>query len=145
MCKNPTFGNSNRRFVRFLAPDYADSVSLPRQSSSGEYLPSAREVSMSVHTDSDKPHTHVTFVLAIFGEFVYHDLAHVAQSAGYQGSRIKCCGVEKQQFHPECYPIRVPSSDPVFGRRNQNCMEYTRSSTAPRIGCTLGPESKSIR
>ncbi|KAF8790333.1 uncharacterized protein LOC129959954 isoform X2 [Argiope bruennichi] len=140
--QNPTFGNANRRFVRFLAPDYADSVSLPRQSSSGEYLPSAREVSLSVHTDSDKPHTHVTFILAIFGEFVYHDLAHIAQSAGYQGSRIKCCGVEKQQFHPECYPIRVPPTDPVFGRRNQNCMEYARSCTAPRIGCTLGPREQ---
>lgn len=57
-------------------------VSLPRQSLGGEYLPSAREVSMSVHTDSDRPHTHVTTILAIFGEFVYHDLAHIAQSAG---------------------------------------------------------------
>ncbi|GFV42718.1 chorion peroxidase [Trichonephila clavipes] len=61
---------------------------------------------------------------------------------GYQGSRIKCCGVEKQLFHPECYPIRIPTSDPVFGRRNQNCMEYTRSCTAPRIGCTLGPREQ---
>lgn len=57
-------------------------MSLPRQSKKGDYLPSAREVSIAVHTDSDRPHTHVTAVLAIFGEFVYHDLAHVPQSAG---------------------------------------------------------------
>ncbi|XP_054709398.1 uncharacterized protein LOC129219104 [Uloborus diversus] len=140
--QNPSWGNANRRFVRFIAPDYSDYVSLPRQSLNNEFLPSAREVSMAVHTDSDRPHTHVTAVLAIFGEFVYHDLAHIAQSAGYQGSRIKCCGVEKNQFHPECYPIRVPSNDPVFGRSSQNCMEYVRSCSAPRIGCTLGPREQ---
>lgn len=61
---------------------------------------------------------------------------------GYEGSRIKCCGVDKNQFHPDCYPIRVPSNDPVFVRRNQNCMEYVRSCTAPRIGCTLGPREQ---
>ncbi|KFM70982.1 Peroxidasin-like protein, partial [Stegodyphus mimosarum] len=140
--QNPSWGNANRRFVRFLVPDYADSVSLPRQSANGGFLPSAREISLSVHTDTDRPHTHVTTILAIFGEFVFHDLAHIGQAAGYLGSRIKCCGVEKIQFHPECYPIRIHPSDPVFGRRSQNCMEYTRSSTAPRIGCTLGPREQ---
>ncbi|XP_071043918.1 uncharacterized protein [Parasteatoda tepidariorum] len=140
--QNPSWGNSNRRFVRFLAPDYADSVALPRQSLNNEFLPSSREVSMTVHTDSDRPHTHVTAILAIFGEFVYHDLSHVAQAGGFQGSRIKCCGVERSQFHPECYPIRIPQTDPVFGRRNQNCMEYTRTCSAPRIGCTLGPREQ---
>lgn len=50
--------------------------------------------------------------------------------------------MDKNQFHPDCYPIRIPPNDPVFGRRNQNCMEYVRSCTAPRIGCTLGPREQ---
>ncbi|PRD30315.1 UNVERIFIED_CONTAM: hypothetical protein NCL1_26760 [Trichonephila clavipes] len=72
-----SFKNTLKFYICFVL-----AVSLPRQASSGEFLPSAREVSLSIHTDSDKPHTHVTAILAIFGEFVYHDLAHIAQSAG---------------------------------------------------------------
>ncbi|XP_023215778.1 uncharacterized protein LOC111618468 [Centruroides sculpturatus] len=140
--QNPTWGNANIKYIRFLAPDYTDGVSTPRGATTGDVLPSARAVSHSIHSDSDKPHQHVTTILAIFGEFIFHDLAHTAQSAGFQGHRIKCCGVDQSQLHPECYPITVPEKDPIFGRRGRNCLEYIRSCTAPRIGCTLGPREQ---
>ncbi|XP_063223065.1 uncharacterized protein LOC134531301 [Bacillus rossius redtenbacheri] len=58
------------------------------------------------------------------------------------GSRLKCCGVDFKDFHPECFPIRIADSDPVFGRAGETCQEYARSATAPRIGCTLGPREQ---
>ncbi|XP_013777552.2 uncharacterized protein LOC106462198, partial [Limulus polyphemus] len=136
--QNPTWGNANTPYVRFVAPDYADGVNVPRQSVRNEFLPSAREISLMIHSDADNPHPHLTTLMTIFGEFIFHDLAHTAQSAGYQGHRLKCCEVALSEFHPECYPVRVPEKDPVFGKRGQNCIEYTRSCTAPRTGCTLG-------
>ena len=50
--------------------------------SSGEFLPSARSVSLSVHGDHDAPHKHMTAMAAIFGEFLFHDLSHTPQMAG---------------------------------------------------------------
>jgi hypothetical protein len=46
-------------------------------------------------------------VTAIWGEFIYHDVSHTPQMAGFLGQRLKCCGVEFESFHPECYPIKV--------------------------------------
>lgn len=58
--------------------------------------------------------------------------------SGFQGRRLKCCSVNFNDFHPECFPIRLPDDDPVHGKRGEKCQEYARSGTAPRIGCTLG-------
>lgn len=140
--QNPTWGNANMRYFRLTPPDYADGVGLPRQASDGKPLPSARDVSVAFHQDADEPHAHLTVLLAVFGEFVTHDLAHTAQSAGYQGHRLKCCGVELNHFHPECFPIRVSQTDPNFGSRAQTCLEYARSCPALRTGCTLGPREQ---
>jgi hypothetical protein len=57
---------------------------------------------------------------------------------GFQGKRLKCCSVNFSDFHPECFPIRLPDDDPVHGKSGERCQEYARSGTAPRIGCTLG-------
>lgn len=61
---------------------------------------------------------------------------------GYNGSRLKCCAVNFADFHPECFPIRLPDDDPVHGRLGERCQSYARSATAPRTGCTLGPREQ---
>lgn len=61
---------------------------------------------------------------------------------GFLGQRLRCCGVNLHEFHPECYPIRLPDTDPVNGLNNIKCQEYVRSGTAPRVGCTLGPREQ---
>ena len=58
------------------------------------------------------------------------------------GQRLRCCNVEFRDFHPECYPVRLPENDPVYGP--ERCQEYVRSGTAPRTGCTLGEEGQGI-
>lgn len=80
--QNPKWGNSNTRYLRFLPADYGDGVSMPRQTESGQFLPSARAVSLTVHREVDAPHKHMTAMSAVFGEFLFHDLTHTPQMAG---------------------------------------------------------------
>ncbi|XP_045123660.1 uncharacterized protein LOC123511596 isoform X2 [Portunus trituberculatus] len=140
--QNPRWGNANTRYLRFLPADYGDGVAVPRQAASGDFLPSARAVSLAMHRDHDTPHKFMTSVAAVFGQFISHDLAHTPQMAGYIGQRLRCCGVNFRDFHPECYPIRLPDNDPVYSPLKQKCQEYVRSGTAPRTGCTLGPREQ---
>ncbi|KAK4296820.1 hypothetical protein Pmani_030713 [Petrolisthes manimaculis] len=140
--QNPKWGNAITRYLRFLPANYGDGVSIPRQKNDGQYLPSARVVSLTIHRDHDTPHKYMTAIAAVYGQFLAHDLAHTPQMAGYMGQRLRCCGVNLSDFHPECYPIRVPEDDPVYGPLNQQCQEYVRSGTAPRTGCTLGPREQ---
>ncbi|GFW39290.1 peroxidasin-like protein [Trichonephila clavipes] len=136
--QNPRWGNANTAYVRYLSPDYSNSVNSPRQSTTGGHLPGAHHVSSAVHSDSERPHPHLTVFLAIFAEFVFHDIFHTSQSAGYRGHRIRCCGVPKNFLHPECYPI----VDDNVTNKQSFCVNYVRSSNVPRAGCTLGPREQ---
>ncbi|XP_034244219.1 uncharacterized protein LOC117646942 [Thrips palmi] len=142
-CNNvqrPLWGAANTRYSRFLSPQYSDGVSLPRGAVGG--LPSARSVSLAVHRDSDRPHLHVVTLLPVWADLLAHDLAHTPQMGGFGGRPIKCCGVDFSEFHPECFPIRLPDDDPVFSPERERCQEYARSAAAPRTGCTLGPREQ---
>ncbi|TRY61661.1 hypothetical protein TCAL_04392 [Tigriopus californicus] len=140
--QNPNWGVSNRRYLRYIQSDYADGISIPRQRTNGEFLPSPRSVSVAIHTDSFNEHPHLMVIAAIWGEFIYHDAAHTPQMAGYLGQRLKCCDVEFDHFHPECYPIKISTNDPFYGKFGVTCQEYARSATASRTGCTLGPREQ---
>ena len=59
---------ANRRYLRYLPPDYADGISVPRQKKNGKFLRSPREISVAVHTDEDRPHPHL-MVIDFFGLF----------------------------------------------------------------------------
>lgn len=80
--QNPRWGNANTRYLRFLPANYGDGVSVPRQATSGDFLPSARAISLALHRDHDTPHKFMTSVAAVFGQFISHDLAHTPQMAG---------------------------------------------------------------
>nr|CAD7448788.1 unnamed protein product [Timema bartmani] len=136
--QSPHWGTANTRYLRFLPPRYEDGVGVPRS----QGLPSPREVSLAVHRDADLPHAHLMALTAVWGEFVAHDVAHTPQMSGFDGSRLKCCSVNFSDFHPECFPIRLPERDPVYGRAGDKCQEYARSASAPRTGCTLGPREQ---
>ncbi|XP_050708782.1 chorion peroxidase-like [Eriocheir sinensis] len=101
-----------------------------------------RAISLALHRDHDMPHKFMTSVAAVFGQFISHDLSHTPQMAGYIGQRLRCCGVNFSDFHPECYPICIPDDDPIYSPLKQKCQEYVRSGTAPRTGCTLGPREQ---
>ncbi|XP_014241110.1 uncharacterized protein LOC106661888 [Cimex lectularius] len=143
-CNNvqtPSWGSAGSSYARYLSPDYADDISLPRGTALyPEGLPSARDVSLGVHDQVDRQHSHLVATAAIWAQLVTNDLSLTPQMTGYNGVRLKCCGVEFADFHPECFPIRLPENDPIHG--GARCQEYTRSATAPRKSCTLGPREQ---
>lgn len=135
-CNNglhPTWGAALEAYVRFLPPEYVDGVSLPRIN-----LPSARDVSLNVHSGgSDLKHPYLMALTALFGQFLVHDLAHTPKIELPDGAKLKCCDVDYEHFHPECFPIRA---DNAVG-----CMEYSRSAPHPGNslqGCKLGPRQQ---
>ncbi|XP_034945371.1 uncharacterized protein Prp3 [Chelonus insularis] len=135
-CNNalhPTWGASLEAYTRLLPPEYNDGVSLPRVN-----LPSAREISVNVFSGvNDLKHPFLMAMTSLFGQFVANDLAHTPRMELLGGRRLKCCDVDYESFHPECFPIQAEN---VIG-----CMEYTRSVPHPgsnHQSCRLGPRQQ---
>ncbi|KAI8435572.1 hypothetical protein MSG28_003849 [Choristoneura fumiferana] len=115
-CNNlnrPRWGSTMTPVQRFLAPSYSDGIQAPRRSVFGSPLPSAREISSMVHEDQHVETPGITHLLMQWGQFLDHD-------------------------HPECMPIAVPQSDPFYGPKGVRCLDFVRSSPAPRDDCALG-------
>ncbi|XP_063858691.1 LOW QUALITY PROTEIN: peroxidase-like [Scylla paramamosain] len=145
---NPEWGAAFRPFARFLPPDYSDGIEALRQSVHGGTLPNARLISDTVHRPLNRPSYHITMMVMQWGQFLDHDLTATAQSRGFNHSVPKCCNDEDgtplpENFrHPDCLPIVIPSTDPFYSQWNHTCMEFVRSSPAPRPNCALGPRDQ---
>ena len=59
---------------RFLPAVYEDGIESIRRSSTGQLLPSAREVSDYIHEERDVPLATVTLMLMQWGQFIDHDI-----------------------------------------------------------------------
>ncbi|XP_021930754.1 peroxidase-like isoform X2 [Zootermopsis nevadensis] len=132
------WGIAMRPFRRSLSPDYADGVMAPRQATDGGALPSARDVSIMMRRPRYKDDPKFTVMLAVWGQFIDHDITATALSTDTDGNAILCCGVTPQ--HPECFPVRVSAADPYYHQFNLSCMEFVRSAPAPT--CSLGPREQ---
>lgn len=130
---NPhTFGVAFRPFRRSINPDYADGISQPRCDKNGEPLPSARQVSLQIHRPSYQTDPHFTVMLAVWGQFLDHDITATAGSQGINGEPIECCLVnDNGNLHPECFPVPIDNEDPFFQQYNVTCMNFVRSAPAP--------------
>lgn len=125
-------------FIRHLPPNYGDGINSPRRAVSGADLPSAREVSLIVHKPSPSSNPSFTVMLAVYGQFLDHDITATALSQGLNGTSIPCC--PPSDAHPECFPVPVSSGDPVFDVAGRTCMDFVRSAPAPQ--CKLGPRQQ---
>ncbi|XP_076677160.1 uncharacterized protein LOC143373634 isoform X2 [Andrena cerasifolii] len=125
-------------FKRLLPPSYADGIQVPRRAISGRDLPSAREVSLKVHKPSPSTNQDFTVMLAVYGQFLDHDITATAISQGVNGTSISCC--PPSVGHPECFPVPVAAGDPVFDVSGRTCMDFVRSAPAPQ--CRLGPRQQ---
>lgn len=137
------YGVAYSPFRRVLPPDYADGISQPRKGKSGENLPSARTVSVVVHRPYYKDDPKFTVMLAVWGQFLDHDLTATALSQGANGRPISCCdenGNVRENTHPECFPVHLDSADPYYKDYNVTCMEFVRAAPAPT--CRLGPREQ---
>ncbi|CAD6211177.1 GSCOCT00010964001.3-RA-CDS [Cotesia congregata] len=131
-CNNllhPSWGAALESYSRILPADYQDGVSLPRLS-----VPSAREISINVFSHGiDIKHPYLMAITTLFGQFIANDLAHTPKMVLPNGKKFKCCNVDYDNFHPECFPIPMENYP--------GCMEYTRSAPHPGNiyqGCKLG-------
>merc|ERR1719367_949496 len=145
--KNPAWGSAFMAFLRFLPPDYSDGVQAVRRARSGRELPNARLISSTVHRQSSADTQQFTMLVMQWGQFLDHDVTSTPQTRGFNNSLLKCCGprgqiLENDLLHPDCMPIQVSSRDLFYSQFNATCMEFVRSSPAPRRDCTLGPRDQ---
>lgn len=128
--KHPSWGATNTPYSRYLPPDYADGLDLPRASRSGEPLPSARLISMIVHQDMENPSNDHSTAFASWGQFLDHDLTRAAL-----GEAPECCPAYLKGL---CMPIPVPPSDDFYSKFNVKCLKFDRTPAAIRPKCLLG-------
>lgn len=137
-----SWGSTRSALVRFLAPDYYDSISLPRRAYDGSPLPSPRVVSFVVHQDPPEYDKYHTMLSIVWGQFMNHDLTLAVRATdenppASSAEKVDCC--KSEDSHPDCFPIEIPKGDPFYGYFNQKCMHFMRSSAGLQPGCSLGP------
>ncbi|XP_030376363.1 uncharacterized protein LOC115625455 [Scaptodrosophila lebanonensis] len=132
--RRPRWGSAQMPFNRFLPPEYGDGVDSVRSSTDGSPLSSSRFVSLLVHgaREGEAP---LTLMIAMWGQMLDHDLTSTAQPRSINGSIPSCCG--GKDFHPSCFPIKVPLDDPWLAPLKVRCLEFLRSAPAQRRDCVL--------
>ncbi|ROT69525.1 hypothetical protein C7M84_012292 [Penaeus vannamei] len=142
------WGAAFRPFARFLPPDYSDGIEALRESVREGALPNPRKISATVHRSLNRPSYKITMMVMQWGQFLDHDITATAQSRGFNHSVPRCCNertgkpLPEAFRHPDCLPIEIPDSDPFYSKWNHTCMEFVRSSPAPRANCALGPRDQ---
>lgn len=76
-------------------------------------------------------------MLAVWGQFLDHDITATASTRQQDGSTISCCS--SGNMYPECYSVIIDKEDPL-SRYNITCMEFIRS--APADTCCFGPREQ---
>ncbi|KAJ0177820.1 hypothetical protein K1T71_006693 [Dendrolimus kikuchii] len=146
-CNNPvrsSWGQALTGYKRLLHPKYADGISEPRRAVGYNGLPSGRLVSTKLADNLDKPDSTKTIALAVWSQFIFHDLVHTpVRKTIHTNQAIRCCDnsgfdLAPRYVHPSCMPISVPYDDPFYKDSSIACMEYTRSVTTYRGDCTFG-------
>jgi len=145
--KHPSWGSSFMPFLRFLPPDYSDGIEEFRRSISNGPLPNPRLISTMIHRDESHDTQQFTMMVMQWGQFIDHDLTSTPTTRGFQQSIPKCCDESGRRqtsdlLHPDCMPIDIPIDDRFYSRYNKTCMEFVRSSPAPRPDCALGPRDQ---
>lgn len=103
----------------------------PRSSHTNTPLPSARQISLSVHRPSYSIDPNFSVMLAVFGQFLDHDITATALNQGQDGEPIDCCTENSKQTHEECFPVELGAGDPNYDQFNVTCMNFIRSAPAP--------------
>ncbi|XP_037953022.1 chorion peroxidase-like [Teleopsis dalmanni] len=127
------YGAAMIPYRRMISPDYADGIALPRGSVNGtitaSYLPSAREVSLKIYRASYETDSNFTVMLAVFGQFLDHDITATSLTTSQEGESINCC-TQPPNTHPECFPVPIAPNDPYYKQFNVSCMNFVRSAPA---------------
>lgn len=112
---------------------------MPRISRTKKKLPSARTVSLHVHRPIFKSDPKFTVMLAVWGQFLDHDISATATILKNNGTPMSCCS-ESSKNYSECFPVMLDMHDPFYVKFNISCLEFIRSAPAPT--CCLGPREQ---
>ena len=113
------WGAAGTTYGRLVPAKYSDGVSIPVD------LPSARLISTKLFDNKSDPCPHHTIVMMQFGQFVAHDMA-----SGGAPIHPSCCENGKITSHEShCFPILIPSDDPVRTSEGTECMNFQRTLT----------------
>ncbi|XP_060067599.1 chorion peroxidase-like [Ylistrum balloti] len=135
--KNPLWGKALTAFERFLPPAYDDGVNSPRTKGLFQVpLPSARNISVEIHTNLGPIAPRLSHLSMEFGQLVSHDIQMTALSKGYAGRNLNCCRIKRRR---NCFPIPIADNDEHFDR---TCMNFVRALPAPPIDCRFGPRQQ---
>ncbi|XP_013101196.2 chorion peroxidase [Stomoxys calcitrans] len=128
------YGASLISYRRMLNPDYEDGIGMPRGelSNGTTRLPPAREVSFKIYRSSYETDSNFTVMLAVFGQFLDHDITATSLTSSQEGESINCCTTAfNATLHPECFPVSVLADDEYYSKYNLTCMNFVRSAPAP--------------
>jgi hypothetical protein len=132
--ENPAWGVANSKYARLLTPKYADGISEPAVSVTGDDLPNARLISLIVFGEEDVPDPEFTLANMQWGQIMTHDMSMQAGSTQSKRHGTRCCTddgklIAKATAHKTCYPIIVPEEDPAHKQTGTECMNFVRTLT----------------
>lgn len=138
------WGAAGHPMMRLLPPAYEDGIWAPRlKCMDGTPLSSPRDISRVLFEDVDRPHEHLNLLVMQFGQFISHDVTQSASITLGNGKGISCCTKDGSDMlpphlmHYACLPIPVPADDYFYGKFNQKCINFVRSSLAPQDECKM--------
>ncbi|XP_050293643.1 peroxidase-like [Anthonomus grandis grandis] len=132
--RNPGLGIPQTTYNRLLPAKYGDGISTPTAAKSGNALPSARTVSVTVYPDVPIEDPIWTLNAMQYGQIITHDMSMIVGSTQTQPHSTRCCSPDGQLLElanspDHCFPIVVPIDDPVYSQQNTRCMNFVRTIT----------------
>ncbi|CAH1257377.1 PXDN [Branchiostoma lanceolatum] len=137
-CNNrahPLWGSAEQPQKRLLPSEYSDGFKVPRVTArNGAPLPSARQVSSTLHEDFRKSSSVNTYMVMQFGQFLDHD---ITLTPNFQEEGLVC---ECDSQDDRCFNIPVSTDDEDFS--STPCITFARSRSSPNEGCRMGPRQQ---
>ncbi|XP_055903868.1 peroxidase-like [Eupeodes corollae] len=134
---NPQFGLANFKYARLLPPKYSDGIHQPTSSLSGEPLPNARSISLSLFGEADVPDPDFSLMNMQWGQMVAGDLTRVANGT-FSSRYVLCCTPDGRfvEKNPElCFNLDIPPEDVDNVKAGNECMEFVRTLTDEGSNC----------
>ncbi|XP_013148471.1 PREDICTED: peroxidase-like [Papilio polytes] len=143
-CNNlrfPTRGATFTPYHRLLPPNHSTFGGL-RTSTSGEPLPNARKLRVSLISDGRVHNKYYTQLVTNQLLMITGDITSAHDTINYIVVTTTCC-FPGGALNPTCMPIEVPFNDIHLRESGIRCLNLTRALTYQRFGCapiSLPPE-----
>uniref|UniRef100_A0A1A9W596 Peroxidase n=1 Tax=Glossina brevipalpis TaxID=37001 RepID=A0A1A9W596_9MUSC len=131
-CNNlffPNYGMTKSRYSRLLPPNYGDGIQAPTRSITGESLPNARLLSLSLYGENTIVDDFRTLMVMQWGQLVAHDLSQFIPPDVPEN----CCA---NFHHKMCYPIKLHPLGPIALKSDQICLNFSRSLSDKDVPCS---------